>query len=106
MVKPLVEAARNKISATATAPSPDPNLEANALLSLIRIESGIAKRHQNLGDKIALPDAVLAPLQTYVAGRDFDPRLAELSNWTYSKGDGAEKWPGDWLSAGNTLASG
>jgi IcmF-related N-terminal domain len=104
VVKPLVEAARNKISATTTSPSPDPNVEANALLSLIRIESGIAKRHQNLGDKIALPDAVLAPLQSYAAGRDYDPRLAELSNWTYSKGDGAEKWPGDWLTAGNTLA--
>jgi IcmF-related N-terminal domain len=104
VVKPLVDAARNKISAATTVPGSDPNLEANALLSLIRIESGIVKRHQKLDDKIALPDAVLAPLQTYVGGRDYDPRLAELSNWTYSKGDGAGKWPGHWLSAGNTLA--
>ena len=106
VVEPLVEAARNKISATAPAPSPDPNLEANALLSLIRIESGIVKRHQKLGDKVALPAAVLAPLHTFVTGRDFDPRLAELSSWTYSKGGGADKWPDAWLSAGNTLASG
>ncbi|HEY5707603.1 MAG TPA: type VI secretion protein IcmF/TssM N-terminal domain-containing protein [Terrimicrobiaceae bacterium] len=106
VVKPLVEAARNKISAPETAPSPDPNPEANALLSLIRIESGIVKRQQNLADKIALPAAVLAPLQTYVAGREFDPRLTELSNWTYSKGGGADKWPAAWLSAGDTLARG
>ncbi|MGA7216136.1 MAG: type VI secretion protein IcmF/TssM N-terminal domain-containing protein, partial [Terrimicrobiaceae bacterium] len=103
VVKPLVEAARDKISAATTAPSPDPNLDANALLSLIRIESGIVKRHRKLVDKIALPNAVLAPLQNYVAGRDFDPRLAELSDWTYTKGGGAEKWPGDWLTAGSTL---
>ena len=104
VVKPLVEAARDKISGAPTAPSSDPKLEADALLSLIRIESGIVKRHRNLGDGITLPDTVLAPLQTYVAAREYDPRLAELSNWTYSKGDGSGKWPGDWLTAGNTLA--
>ena len=105
VVKPLVEAARNKISAETSVPSPDPSREAEALLGLIRIESGIVKRNQNLHDRIALPDKVLAPLLSYVAGRDFDPRLTELSNWTYSKGDGSEKWPGDWLTAGDSLSS-
>ena len=107
VVKPLVEAARSKISSAAP-PSPDPNLEAieaNALLGLIRIESGIVKRQQNLKDKITPPDKVLAPLLAYTTGGELDPRLAELANWTYSKGDGTEKWPAGWLSGGETLAS-
>jgi hypothetical protein len=74
-------------------------------LALIRIESGILKRQQNLSDKIAPPDKVLAPLLTYATGGELDPRLAELSSWTYSKGDGGEKWPAGWLSGGETLAS-
>ena len=107
VVKPLVEAARSKISSAAP-PSRDPNLEAieaNALLGLIRIESGIVKRQQNLKDKITPPDKVLAPLLAYTTGGELDPRLAELANWTYSKGDGTEKWPAGWLSGGETLAS-
>ncbi len=51
VVKPLVEAARNKISTDTSAPSSDPNLEAEALLGLIRIESGIVKRHQHLSEQ-------------------------------------------------------
>ena len=105
VVKPLVEAARSRISTDTSASSLDPNREADALLSLIRIEAGIVKRHQNLNERIALPDKVLAPLMTYVIGRDVDPQLTELSNWTYSKGDGSEKWPGDWLTAGDSLSS-
>jgi hypothetical protein len=57
VVKPLVDSARSKISAAPTGSNTDPNLELNALLSLIRIEAGIAKRRQNSGDKIAPPDA-------------------------------------------------
>ncbi len=106
VVKPLVDSARSKISAAPTGSNTDPNLELNALLSLIRVEAGIAKRRQNSGDKIAPPDAALGPLQKYVSGRDYDARLAELTNWTYSKGDGAQKWPADWLSGGNTLVKG
>ena len=107
VVKPLVEAARSKISSAAP-PSRDPKLEAieaNALVGLIRIESGIVKRQQNLNDKISPPDKVLAPLLAYTTGGELDPRLAELATWTYSKGDGAEKWPAGWLSGGETLAS-
>jgi len=104
VVKPLVEAARDKIcSETDSAPA-DPTLEANALLGLIRIELGIVKRHDHLAAQIAEPDEILAPLQTFVTGHDYDPVLAELTDWTYSTGDGEGKWPADWLSGGDTLA--
>ncbi|HEY5742118.1 MAG TPA: type VI secretion protein IcmF/TssM N-terminal domain-containing protein, partial [Terrimicrobiaceae bacterium] len=106
VVKPVVEAARRKMSTTTAAPSTDPNVEAQALLSLIRIESGIVKRQEMLGEKIAAPESVIGPLITYVVGQPLDPVLVDVGTWTYSKGDGTGKWPGAWLSAGNTLAKG
>jgi hypothetical protein len=105
VVKPLVAAARDKITAETSHPIPNPALEANSLLGLIQIETGIVKRRAHMGGQIAQPDEVLSPLQTFVSGNDYNPLLAETCNWTYNNGDGAGKWPADWLTGGNTLAS-
>src|SRR5262249_49731187 len=104
IVKPLLDATRQKITGPVTAaPAADLQLEADALLSLIQIESGLVKRQQFLKSPIATPEQVIPPLQKYVIGRDYDPTLVQVGNWTYTKGDGAKKWPGRWMSGGNTL---
>jgi hypothetical protein len=103
IVKPIIEAARSKISGTKIDAATDLKPEADALLSLIKIEAGIFKRHQHLDDKIAPPDAVMASLQSYVVAHDYDPMLADVTTWTYSKRDGAGQWPADWMSGGDTL---
>jgi IcmF-related N-terminal domain len=104
VVKPLLEATRQKITAPVTAaPAANLQLEADALLSLIQIESGLVKRQQFLDSTIATPDQVIPPLQKYVVDRDFDPTLVDVGDWTYTKGDGAKKWPGRWMSGGSTL---
>jgi hypothetical protein len=118
IVKPLLDATRQKITApVTTAHVANLQLEANALLSLIQIESGLVKRQQFLGSVlrfaasspvgggIATPEQVIPPLQKYVIDRDYDPTLVEVGNWTYTKGDGAKEWPGRWMSGGSTLVS-
>ena len=118
IVKPLLDATRQKITApVTTAHAANLQLEANALLSLIQIESGLVKRQQFLGSVlrfaasspvgggIATPEQVIPPLQKYVIDRDYDPTLVEVGNWTYTKGDGAKAWPGRWMSGGSTLVS-
>src|SRR4029077_2938919 len=106
VVKPLLDATRQKITAPeTTAPSANLQLEAGALLSLIQIESGLVKRQQFLGSTIATPEQVIGPLQKYVIDRDYDPTLVDVGDWTYTKGDGAKNWPGRWMSGGSTLVS-
>jgi hypothetical protein len=104
VVKPLLEATRSKITAPVTASSAN-NLqaEADALLSLIRIEAGLVKRRQFMDDKIASPEQIIGPLQVYVAGHTYDPALAAVGAWTYTTGDGAKRWPEGWMSGGTTL---
>src|SRR4029450_1101933 len=104
VVKPLLDATRQKITAPVTSvPAANLQLEADALLSLIQIESGLVKRQQFLDSAIATPEQVIPPLQKYVVDRDFDPTLVDVGDWTYTKGDGAKKWPGRWMSGGSTL---
>ena len=75
------------------------------MLSLIQIESGVVKRQQFLDSTIATPEQVIPPLQKYVVDHDYDPTLVDVGDWTYTKGDGAKKWPGRWMSGGSTLVS-
>jgi hypothetical protein len=104
VIKPLVESTRDKIASTTITAPCDPKPEEQALLSLVRTEAGILKRHAKMDSKsIAAPDTILGPLQSYLVTRDYDSTLADLSNWTYTQGDGAGKWPPDWLSGGSTL---
>jgi len=106
VVKPLLEATRQKMTVPVTAISTaDLQSEADALLSLIQIESGLVKRQQFLDSTIATPDQIIPPLQKYVVDRAYDPGLVEVGDWTYTKGDGAKKWPGTWMSGGRTLLS-
>jgi hypothetical protein len=106
VVKPLLDATRQKITAPVTsAPAANLQLEADALLSLIQIESGLVKRQQFLDSTIATPEQVIPPLQKYVVDRAFDPALVDVGDWTYTKGDGAKKWPANWMSGGSTLVS-
>jgi hypothetical protein len=121
VVKPLLDATRQKITGPVTAASAaNLQLEAGALLSLIQIESGLVKRQQFLASTIATllakrqespestiatPEQVIPPLQKYLIDRDYDPTLVDVSDWTYTKGDGAKKWPGSWMSGGSTLVS-
>ncbi len=79
--------------------------EADALLSLIQIESGLVKRQQFMDNTIATPDQIIPPLQKYVVDHAYDPELVEVGDWTYTKGDGVKKWPGTWMSGGRTLLS-
>jgi hypothetical protein len=106
VVKPLLEATRSKMMAPVTASSAN-NLpvEVDALLSLIQIEAGLVKRRQFMDGAIASPEQIIRPLQTYLVGRDYDPALVEVGDWTYTKGDGAKRWPGGWMSGGTTLLS-
>ena len=103
VVKPLLEATRSKITDPATASASNLQAEADALLSLIQIEAGLVKRRQFMDDKIASPEQIVGPLQTYVVGKAYDPALAEVGAWTYTKGDGAKRWPEGWMSSGTTL---
>jgi len=106
VVKPLLEATRQKMTVPVTAISAaDLQSEADALLSLIQIESGLVKRQQFLDSTIATPDQIIPPLQKYVVDHAYDPGLVEVGDWTYTKGDGAKKWPGTWMSGGRTLLS-
>ena len=106
VVKPLLEATRSKMTAPVTASSANSlQVEANALLSLIQIEAGLVKRRQFMDSAIASPEQIIRPLQTFVVGRDYDPALVEVGDWTYTKGDGAKRWPGGWMSGGTTLLS-
>src|SRR4029453_1591762 len=106
IVKPLLDATRQKITEPVTAgPAANLQLEADALLSLIQIESGLVKRQQFLDSTIATPEQVIPPLQKYVVDHNYDPTLVDVGDWTYTKGDGAKKWPGAWMSGGSTLVS-
>jgi hypothetical protein len=107
VVKPLLDAVRSKFTEPIQASSiPNPQIEANALLSLIQIESGLVKRQRFLSEGIASPEEVLGPLQSFVVERDYDTGLADVGAWTYAKGDGAKRWPATWMSGGVTLVKG
>src|SRR5439155_2336431 len=56
VVKPLLDATRNKIIAPTPSSPTNPELEAGALLSLLRIESGLVKKQQLLSASIAPPE--------------------------------------------------
>jgi hypothetical protein len=105
VIEPLLDATRQKIASED--PGGDPDLERDALISLIKIEAGIVKRN-NGNPQIASADGVVGPLLNYVAGDhiEYDATLPPVIAWTYSTGDGAGKWPEQWMSGGGTLQAG
>jgi hypothetical protein len=101
VIKPVIDAAREKMSGSAVAPRTSQALaEANALLSLVRLESGIIKRREGRPASEFNADDVLPPLLRYTAAREADPVLVYTMDRTYAD---ARIWPADWLTAGSTL---
>lgn len=105
VIKPLLDAARAKMSDTA----PDPNAraemarqrEADALLALIRLEAAIVKRRDKKSVGTFNGDKLLSPLFQYVSGEKYDAQFSRTLDSIYSAGG---VWPPDWLSAGFSLA--
>jgi hypothetical protein len=114
VIKPLVEASRQKMIRALTGDaSPQPG-QAEALATLVRLEGDILSR--NLGANKGEVDADLArdflsSLLAYVApGTPLDPNLAPIMVWTYSENSqGRGKWPPAGLSGAvgptNTLSN-
>jgi hypothetical protein len=113
VVKPLVEAARQKIK--------DPqNLEtgeglrrqANVMGTLIGLEAGILTRGTGTNTGTLDEEAARTfadPLLSYVAGPGvtLDPKLASVWAWTYSHNEAARgSWPAKWLSDTNAIFAG
>lgn len=105
--KPLVDAARAKISD----PSPDPGAraevprqrEVDALLALIRLEAGIVKRNEKLPLGTFNGDKLVPPLLIYTTGGRDEGELTRMVEPTYAGASGSA-WPPDWISGGSSLA--
>ncbi len=101
VVKPVVEAARERMSAAAI-PSSDLLDEANALLSLVRMEAAIVRRREGRPMIEYNAENVLRPLLQYTAKQEREAGLEQTMDRTYSGKAGV--WPADWLSGGATLS--
>jgi len=114
VVKPLLGAARSKMSQPSTDPqSVVPNdrfdtsveltAEAKALTELVRVEAAIYGR--STGKYPNVPGSTfLPPLLEYTAATAADPRLIEIMNWTYDRNPaGINRWAADWMGGGATL---
>ena len=117
VVKPLLDATREKICRSASVDSPISSYatntslkdhlntkEAKALLELVIIESEIIQRSD--GHTNSSPGITYLPsLLDYTAGTN-SADLTALMNWTYGVNPtGRNQWPPDWMSGGNSLQS-
>lgn len=116
VVKPLLGAARAKMSE----PSTDPKsvvptdefdsasvltAEAKALAELVRVEAAIYGRSTGKFSKFP-GSTFLSPLLEYTTGKPADARLIEIMNWTYDRNPaGVDRWAPDWMGGGVTLQS-
>ena len=108
VLKPLLDAARKKMSETTPQTKLTPEEErrhGDALLALIRVEAGVARRT----DKRPLPSATaenfLAPLVRYVSAQEPGEKLVRIMKVLYSdEGAAPLAWPPDWSSGGFSLA--
>ena len=115
VVKPLLDATREKMCASATLnssaklgsqPASDnvQTREATALLELITLESGIIQRGE--GQTNAVPGVTFIPSLLEYVCRTNSADLVVLMNWTYGVNPvGKNTWPPGWISGGNTLES-
>ena len=102
VVRPLIDAARERMAKTAPPPA-DALDEANALLSLIRLEAAIVRRREGRPMIEYNGDNVLPPLLQYTAKQGPEPILVQTMDRTYADGK-AGVWPADWLAGGATLS--
>ena len=114
VIKPLVEASRQKMIRALTGDASPQTGQADALATLVRLEGDILSRSQgaNKGEVDAdLARDFLSSLLAYVApGTPLDTNLAPIMVWTYSENSqGRGKWPPAGLSGAvgstNTLSN-
>ena len=107
VMNPLLIAAREKMQAEsdyAASTEVSRQREADALLTLIRLEAALAKRWRHLSDGKFTGRDFLPPLFQYVSGEKFDDRLPKLTEGAYEghrENEGKWVWPRDWMSAGS-----
>lgn len=108
VVKPLLEAARKKMSDTTLQMKLTPDEErrhAEALLALIRVEAGVAHMHDKRPAPSATAENFLTPLVRYVTGQEPGDELLHTMKTLYSdEGAAPHGWPQDWTSGGVSLA--
>ena len=104
VIKPLLDAARQKMSVASPAPrvgSEDAVREGQALLALIRLEAGVVNRREKRGVGAFTGEKLLPPLLNFASGPKSDPALVQTLDFTYAE---SGLWPADWTSGGSMLA--
>jgi hypothetical protein len=104
VIKPLLDAARKKMTETTVEMKLTPDEErrhGEALLALIRVEAGVARRQDKRPAPNATAENLLGPLTRYVTGSEPDEELVRTMKAVYGA-DGAAPngWPPDWTSGG------
>lgn len=110
VLRPIIEAARQKLQNDTNSPSPQSvGRQATALSNLVRLEVDILK--PNKGELREHQAAqFLDPFLTYLYDAPtnvtaIDTNIAHTMAWVYSEGDGRDTWPPAWLSGGPTLTT-
>ena len=107
VVKPLVEAAQQKITSDAATDPESQKRQSDALAALIQLEAEILRKGKGKVDADAMRK-LTAPLLSYVTGREtsLDTNLVATLVWTYSENaEGRGAWPPRWLSGAGTSAT-
>jgi hypothetical protein len=105
VVRPLLEASRQKMSRDDTDPA-SVQRQPDALATLIQLEADMLSRGSGTNKGEMTPEDArkfLGSLQNYVAGKDvpLDTNIVAVMAWTYSTNDTARgSWPPRWLSGG------
>ncbi|MDB6122854.1 MAG: type secretion protein IcmF [Pedosphaera sp.] len=105
VVKPLIDASRQKMKMSDGAPQKG---QAEALIALIRLESDILSRNKGTNNGTISEDGAknfMSPLLSYISGQDStpDPKLVTTMVWTYSTNESAKgTWPSMALSGSSS----
>ena len=111
VVKPLVEAARDRMRAAVDSRAIAEHGQAEAFTSLLQVEGDLRTHNKGSNTGVVTEDkarSFLTSLLIYVTGREWVPdssfsNLVEIMSWTYSKNEEAR---GHWPSAGLSSAVG
>jgi hypothetical protein len=108
ILKPLLDAARKKMVETtveAKLSFEEERRHGDALLALIRVEAGVARRRDKQPAPSVTPENFLAPLLRYVSAQDPSEELVRTMKSVYSDEEAAPRgWPPDWTTGGFSLA--
>ena len=101
VVKPLIEAAQQKIASDAATDPESLRRQTDALAALIQLEAEILRKSKGKADADAM-QKLINPLLSYVTegkAASLDPNLIATMVWTYSENAaGRGAWPPRWLS--------